>query len=143
MNIIFKIAYNIITKLFILLTNQFHTHTPAAAVEENRINATCVSDGSYDEVVYCSECGEELSRVERLLEMSDHTEAVVPEKASTCTEEGLSEGLACSECGEILLAQIPLPLDSHTYDSETDADCNVCGHIRSVPLSIQSALQRE
>lgn len=31
-------------------------------VEENRIEATCTEDGSYDSVIYCSECNEELSR---------------------------------------------------------------------------------
>lgn len=37
-------------------------HTPAAAVIENNVPATCTTDGSYDEVVYCSVCGDELSR---------------------------------------------------------------------------------
>ena len=37
-------------------------HTPAVAVEENMLNATCTEDGSYDSVVYCSVCGEEISR---------------------------------------------------------------------------------
>ena len=37
-------------------------HTPAAAVEDNRVEATCVAAGSYDLVVKCSECGEEISR---------------------------------------------------------------------------------
>ncbi len=38
-------------------------HTPAiSAVEENRVEATCEDNGSYDLVVYCSTCGEELSR---------------------------------------------------------------------------------
>ena len=37
-------------------------HTPKAAVIENNVPATCTTDGSYDEVVYCSVCGDELSR---------------------------------------------------------------------------------
>ena len=36
--------------------------TGAAAVEENIVEATCGAAGSYDSVVYCSVCGEELSR---------------------------------------------------------------------------------
>ncbi|MBQ1406452.1 MAG: endonuclease, partial [Oscillospiraceae bacterium] len=39
-----------------------HVHTPAAPVIENEVPATCTEAGSYDSVVYCSECGEELSR---------------------------------------------------------------------------------
>ncbi|MBR6717893.1 MAG: hypothetical protein IKI77_06055, partial [Oscillospiraceae bacterium] len=31
-------------------------HTPAEAVEENRVEATCTTDGSYDLVVYCETC---------------------------------------------------------------------------------------
>lgn len=37
-------------------------HSPAEAVVENRVEPTYDADGSYDSVVYCSECGEELSR---------------------------------------------------------------------------------
>ncbi len=37
-------------------------HTKGEAVIENEKEATCVAAGSYDEVVYCSVCGEELSR---------------------------------------------------------------------------------
>ena len=39
-----------------------HTHTPAEPVRENEKSATCETAGSYDEVVYCSDCGEEISR---------------------------------------------------------------------------------
>lgn len=37
-------------------------HTPSDAVEENRVEPTDTENGSYDSVVYCSVCGEELSR---------------------------------------------------------------------------------
>ena len=39
-----------------------HTHTPGAEVRENEVPATCTEDGSYDSVVCCTECGEEISR---------------------------------------------------------------------------------
>ena len=39
-----------------------HAHTPAEAVVENIVNGTGSSKPKYDSVVYCSECGEELSR---------------------------------------------------------------------------------
>ncbi|MBQ1409855.1 MAG: hypothetical protein IIY94_01060, partial [Oscillospiraceae bacterium] len=44
-----------------------HTHSPAAAVQENVVPATCTTAGSYDEVVYCSTCGAELSRTHTTL----------------------------------------------------------------------------
>ena len=37
-------------------------HTPAEAVKENETAATVEKEGSYDEVVYCSVCKEEISR---------------------------------------------------------------------------------
>ena len=39
-----------------------HNHTPADAVQENKKIPSCSAAGSYDSVVYCSECGEEISR---------------------------------------------------------------------------------
>ena len=67
-------------------------HTPAEAVEENRVEATCEEDGSYDSVVYCSVCGAELSREKVTIPATGHawgdwtvtTEAV----AATCTVDG-------------------------------------------------------
>lgn len=37
-------------------------HAPAEAVKENEVAATNRTDGSYDSVVYCTRCGEEISR---------------------------------------------------------------------------------
>ena len=37
-------------------------HIPSSPVRENEVAATCTEDGSYDEVVFCVDCGKELSR---------------------------------------------------------------------------------
>lgn len=37
-------------------------HTIGNPITENESNPSCINDGSYDKVVYCSVCGEELSR---------------------------------------------------------------------------------
>ena len=47
-------------------------HTPGDAVIENRVEATCEVDGSYDEVVYCSKCGDELSRTKKSIKAEGH-----------------------------------------------------------------------
>jgi len=39
-----------------------HEHVPGEAVKENVVDATCTEAGSYDLVVYCTGCNEELSR---------------------------------------------------------------------------------
>ena len=72
-------------------------HTPANAVEENYIAPTCTETGSIDKVVYCSVCGEEISRETETLDATGHsyTTAVT---APTCTEQGYTT-YACS-CGD-------------------------------------------
>ncbi|MBQ7637463.1 MAG: hypothetical protein IJS90_01005, partial [Clostridia bacterium] len=68
------------------------THTPAEAVRENEVAATCSSDGSYDSVVYCSVCEAELSR-DPVNVPSDPDAHVWGEWAvstpGTCTEDGV------------------------------------------------------
>ena len=47
-------------------------HTPASVVIENLIDSSCTQTGSYDEVVYCSECQEEISRTHNTIEKKPH-----------------------------------------------------------------------
>ena len=42
-----------------------HTHTPGTAVQENVVAATCGQEGSYDEVIYCTSCHQEISRTHK------------------------------------------------------------------------------
>ena len=64
------------------VTNSAHTpaaavtnsaHTPVAAVTENYVAPSCTKKGSYDEVVYCSVCREELSRTQKTVDKTSHT----------------------------------------------------------------------
>jgi len=50
-----------------------HSHTEAKAVKENEVAASCENAGSYDEVVYCSECREELSRTTKSVNKLSHS----------------------------------------------------------------------
>ena len=78
-------------------------HTPGEAVRENEIPASCSEEGSYQEVVYCSVCGEELSRQVKITEKLAHTagEPVVENRVeATCSEEGsYDEVVYCAVCG--------------------------------------------
>ena len=47
-------------------------HTPADPVRENEKAATCTEDGSYEEAVYCSVCGKELSRETKTIPALGH-----------------------------------------------------------------------
>ena len=44
-----------------------------------------------------------------------HTEVIIPGKAATCTESGLTDGKKCSVCGEILVKQTEIAAKGHTY----------------------------
>ena len=50
-------------------------HAPLDAVVENEVAPTCENTGSYDNVVYCDECGEEISRESVVVDALTHTDA--------------------------------------------------------------------
>lgn len=76
---------------------QQHEHTPATAVRENVVSATCTAQGSYDEVVYCSSCGEQISRTKKYTSALGHnyTSVVTP---PTSTSGGYTTH-TCQTCG--------------------------------------------
>ena len=62
--------------------------------------ATCTTDGI---ITYrCQICGTTLTQA---IPATGHTIAIMPARAATCEEVGLTEGQYCSTCGEILLYQ--------------------------------------
>ncbi|MCD7722628.1 MAG: leucine-rich repeat domain-containing protein, partial [Clostridiales bacterium] len=76
-------------------------HTPAEAVIENSVAASCTTDGSYDSVVYCSVCGEEISRTAITVPAHHTYESVVT--APTCTAGGYTT-YTCTVCGDSYVA---------------------------------------
>ena len=117
-------------------------HEADKAVRENEVAATCTEDGSYDEVVYCANCGAEMNRETKTIEALGHQPETVEGKAATCTETGLTDGEKCSVCGEILTAQEEIEMLPHTEEvipgkaatttepGLTDGKkCSVCGTI--------------
>jgi len=91
-------------------------HTPADPVRENYVQPSCIAEGSYDSVVYCSVCEQEISRTRYTIEMVEHTVVTDPRVEPTCTETGLTEGSHCSVCGEVFQAQEVIPALDHTPD---------------------------
>ncbi|MBQ8433269.1 MAG: hypothetical protein IJX23_00475, partial [Clostridia bacterium] len=73
-------------------------HTPADAVEENRVESSCTVAGSYYSVVYCQDCGVELSRTKIALELAAHTLVHHDAQAPTCENIGWDAYDTCEEC---------------------------------------------
>ena len=66
---------------------------------ENRREATCTENGSYDEVVCCSVCGSEISRVTVVDAALGHTyDDGTVTTAPTCTQPGVKT-YTCTVCG--------------------------------------------
>ena len=78
-----------------------HVHNPAAPVAENVVSATCIAAGSYDEVVYCLDCHEEISRTHKTIEMIAHNLTYVPVVPATEEAEGIKAHYECEECHKL------------------------------------------
>ena len=73
-------------------------HVEDEAVRENEVPASCTAAGSYDEVIYCSVCGEELSREEKVIDALGHSfTSYISDNNATCTENG-TETAKCDRC---------------------------------------------
>ena len=89
-------------------------HVPGEPVTENEVAKTCTVDGSYDTVVYCTVCGDELSRETIPVPATGHTAGAAP----TCTTAQL-----CTTCSAILQPSL-----GHDF---VDGVCIRCGQQES------------
>ncbi|MBR2972056.1 MAG: hypothetical protein IKC61_03915, partial [Clostridia bacterium] len=74
-------------------------------VEQSTIPALGHTDAEPKDYI-CDVCEADLCTV--------HVEEIIPGKAATCTETGLTEGKRCSNCGEITVPQTEIPALGHT-----------------------------
>lgn len=84
-----------------------HSHLDLKSVRENEIAPTCSAEGSYDEVLYCAECNEEIMRTTKIVAKCSHAladgvkENVV---SATCAKEGsFDEVFYCTVCDEEIM----------------------------------------
>ena len=90
-------------------THEEIIHVAGRAVKENVIDSTCTTDGSYDQVTYCSICQLEMNRIKRVESATGHTWSTdsAVTKEPTCTEKGtceykcMAEGCTATKGGEI------------------------------------------
>ncbi len=125
-------------------------HTPAEAVVENEVAASCVEGGTYESVVCCSACGEEISRETVETDALGHTGGtatckaqavcercgepygelgahqfveVEPEKPASCDEEGITALYRCVVCEEAERGGEEIPSLGHNF---VDGKCTRC-----------------
>ncbi len=102
-------------------------HTPGEAVRENEIQPTCIKEGSYDEVVYCVNCHEELSREKKQIGKTAHTTGDPVrenEVAPTLEAEGsYDEVVYCSVCHKEL-SRTPKTIDRLSPEFTVIYDAN-------------------
>ena len=80
-----------------------HVHRNGDSLIENNIDSTCENNGSFEYVVYCIDCNEELSREVVIVEKKGHTEGEPMVENSilpTCEDEGSFDLVVyCQDCG--------------------------------------------
>ena len=96
-----------------------HTHTAAAAVQENYVAPTCTAAGSYDEVVYCATCGEEMSRTAKTVAALGHNAGTPVQEnyvaATATTDGGYDTVTYCTRCNaELSRVHTTLPATGPT-----------------------------
>jgi len=109
-------------------------HSPDSEVIENENPASCTERGSYDEVVYCSVCSTELSRVSRETEALGHALSYHSGRAATNTEAGWEPYYTCSRCSYTSYKEIPsfdAEISIATSDKANNAGVSVIPSIMS------------
>lgn len=119
------------TPLNVIVDNQDGTVTvkPHTCVFEHYSvtkEASCKEAGS--ETATCSVLGCGKTDTRAIAKLA-HTEEVIPGKAATCTETGLTDGKKCSKCGETTVAQTVIPMKAHTavIDNAVAPTCTETG----------------
>lgn len=109
-------------------------HTPAAAVKENVKPATCETAETYDSVVYCSVCGQEISRTQMTGEAAlghkwgewkhdDSTAKAESKHTRTCANDAThTDSAACNFTSQVTQNQTADQPEITTYT------CKDCGY---------------
>ena len=138
-NVTYKENSEIIATGDMVLYAAWGGHTEGNEVIENKAEATCTADGSYETVVYCTECDKELSRVKTTVPALGHTNGtpvVEKEVQATCGADGSYDTVVyCSVCGtELSRTPVTVPATGdHVYVpgeyvwSESHDTCSVTG----------------
>ena len=87
-------------------------------------DATCVEDGSVIYTAVFTSASFETQTKTIAITMLGHNEVIDKGYAATCTENGLTDGVHCDRCGEILKQQEEIPAAGHRVENGV---CSKCG----------------
>lgn len=120
----FEISYGIFTNSFYITVKHDHNY------EQTIVPATCSKEGYTS--FHCDGCGDwfKTDYIDKLT----HTTIIKDSKEATCTQEGNSGDLICTECGEIIELGKPIMkvphkleiLDKTDYNYGNFHTCSVC-----------------
>ena len=96
-----------------------NTHTPGTPVRENEAAATCTEDGGYDLVVYCVDCGRELSRERQSIPALGHDYEFVD-----LVWDGYSAATWSFVCSRDRSHRLSLPAEITSERTEPDCDAD-------------------
>ena len=102
-------------------------HTSGETVKENVLDAKCLTDGKYDEVVYCTVCQIEISRNTVTVEKLGHDIVTHEAKEATCTEDGYFAYDTCSRCDYTTYRVDPAKGHTTVIDAAVPATCTETG----------------
>ena len=103
-------------------------HSPKTAVKENIVVATCEKAGSYDSVLYCERCNQELSRMTMTENALGHDVVHHDAQAVTCTAKGWDAYDTCSRCDYTTYQEIAAL--GHNYENGVCTRCGSCLYTR-------------
>ena len=104
-------------------------HSVLNNLKENEIAPSCTAEGSYDTVVYCAECDEELSRTTESVAKIAHTlsnSVKENEVSPSCVAKGsYDEVVYCTKChDEVLRTHRSTELIAHQFQNRKCIVCN-------------------
>ncbi len=108
-----------------------HEHIAGETEEQNVVNATCTSTGSYDLVTFCSVCGDEMNREHRTVDKLAHTNGTPVEENrqnATCTVDGSYDSVIyCTVCeNEVSRSTETIEATGHDSNVIIDAQAPTC-----------------
>lgn len=105
-------------------------HIPGDAVRENVVEAKCEVDGSYDEVVYCSRCGDEISRTSKIIKAKGHSWGAWEDvEESTCIKKGQRKRVCSNDPQHMEYEDLDLQDHKLTHHDAVEATCISNGNI--------------